>query len=106
MMLSLRSFLVLLLGVVGPVLAALDYRGADISSVIMLERQGRSFSNVAGTVMPLEQILAQAGVNSIRQRIWVNPSDGNYNLDYNVALARRVRAAGMSVYLNLHFSDT
>jgi arabinogalactan endo-1,4-beta-galactosidase len=56
--------------------------------------------------MPLEQILAQAGVNSIRQRIWVNPSDGNYNLDYNVALARRVRAAGMSVYLNLHFSDT
>lgn len=37
---------------------------------------------------------------------WVNPSNGVCNLDYNVQLAKRVKAAGMSVYLDLHFSDT
>jgi arabinogalactan endo-1,4-beta-galactosidase len=28
-------------------------------------------------VQPLETILKNAGVNTVRQRIWVNPSDGN-----------------------------
>lgn len=40
------------------------------------------------------------------QRVWVNPSDGIYNLDYNIALAKRAGNAGLSVYLDLHFSDT
>lgn len=36
----------------------------------------------------------------------MNPSDGIYNLDYNIALAKRAGNAGLSVYLDLHFSDT
>lgn len=40
------------------------------------------------------------------QRVWVNPSDGIYDLDYNLALAKRAGNAGLSVYLDLHFSDT
>ncbi|KAF2457284.1 Arabinogalactan endo-1,4-beta-galactosidase [Lineolata rhizophorae] len=64
---------------------ALEYNGADISSLLMLERQGRTF---------------------MRENGEVNPPDGNYNLDYNVELARRVRAAKMSVYIDLHYSDT
>ncbi|PGG99264.1 hypothetical protein AJ79_08601 [Helicocarpus griseus UAMH5409] len=89
-----------------PTFAALPYKGADISSVLMLENQGRTFSDTSGTVKPFEQILAEAGANSIRQRVWVDPEDGNYNLDYNVELARRVSEAGMGVYLDLHYSDT
>lgn len=38
--------------------------------------------------------------------MWVNPSDGIYNLDYNIALAKRAGNAGLSVYLDLHLSDT
>ncbi len=45
-------------------------------------------------------------MNAVRQRVWVNPAGGNYGLDYNVALAKRARAAGLAVYLDLHFSDT
>lgn len=41
-----------------------------------------------------------------RQRVWVNPSDGIYGLDYNIALAKRAGNAGLSVYLDLHLSDT
>jgi arabinogalactan endo-1,4-beta-galactosidase len=86
--------------------ASLVYRGADISSLLIEEKAGIEYKNVNGQTQPLENILKANGVNSVRQRVWVNPSDGSYNLDYNVKLAKRVKAAGMSVYLDLHFSDT
>ena len=104
-MLSLHRIVALCAGI-APVLGALQYSGADISSLLMLENQGRTFQSESGQEMPFEKIMAQAGANAARQRVWVNPSDGNYNLDYNVELAGRVRDAGMSVYLDLHYSDT
>lgn len=91
---------------VAVVSAALQYKGADISSLLLLEASGRKYYSESGVVTPLETLLHNNGANSVRQRIWVNPADGNYNLDYNVRLAQRVRATGMSVYLDLHFSDT
>lgn len=42
----------------------------------------------------------------ISQRIWVNPSHGIYNLEYSIALAKRASKAGLSIFLDLHFSDT
>lgn len=36
----------------------------------------------------------------------MNPSDGVYNLDYALKLGARAKAAGLSVTLNLHYSDT
>ncbi|KAL4881450.1 family 53 glycosyl hydrolase [Aspergillus karnatakaensis] len=86
--------------------AALTYSGADISSLLVEEDVGVDYKNLNGESQPFESILADNGVNSIRQRIWVNPGDGVYNLDYNLELARRVQAAGLSVYLDLHLSDT
>jgi arabinogalactan endo-1,4-beta-galactosidase len=86
--------------------AALTYNGADISSLLVEEGKGVSYKNLAGTPGKLETILSASGVNSVRQRIWVNPSDGSYDLDYNVKLAKRVQAQGMSTYLDLHYSDT
>ena len=90
----------------GSATAALQYKGADISSLLVLEGSGYKFKWTDGYVEGFEAILAKSGANSARQRVWVNPSNGNYNLDYNVKLARRVKAAGMSVYLDLHYSDT
>ncbi|KAK7697219.1 hypothetical protein SLS64_013776 [Diaporthe eres] len=37
-------------------------------------------------------------------RVWV--AKGDYDLDYNVALAKRAKAAGIDVHINLHFSDS
>lgn len=86
--------------------AALSIRGADISSLTVEENSGISYKNTNGETQPLEEILSSSGVTSIRQRLWVNPSDGNYDLDYNIALAKRVQAQGMTTYLDLHLSDT
>jgi arabinogalactan endo-1,4-beta-galactosidase len=85
---------------------ALTYKGGDISSLITLENQGKTFKTASGTTEAFEKIIASSGANTARQRVWVNPSDGVYGLNYNVQLAKRVRAAGMSVYLDLHLSDT
>ncbi|KAL2263381.1 hypothetical protein VTK26DRAFT_7020 [Humicola hyalothermophila] len=86
--------------------AALTYKGVDWSSVIVEERAGVSYKNANGNPLPLERILVENGVNTVRQRVWVNPWDGNYNLDYNIALAKRAKAVGLGVYIDFHFSDT
>ncbi|KAF7716247.1 Arabinogalactan endo-beta-1,4-galactanase [Penicillium ucsense] len=89
-----------------PVSAKLAIRGADISSLMVEESAGYSYKNLGGATQKLEAIVAGAGINSIRQRVWVNPSGGTYDLDYNVRLAKRVQAQGMRTYLDLHLSDT
>ena len=86
--------------------AALTYKGVDWSSLLVEEAAGRSYIGLNGQKAPLETILAANGVNTVRQRLWVNPSDKNYNLDYNLRLARRAKAANLKLFLDLHFSDT
>jgi arabinogalactan endo-1,4-beta-galactosidase len=86
-------------------LAALPYKGVDWSSLLIEERAGKTYKSTSGAVQPLETILKNNGVNTVRQRIWVNPSDGNYNLDYNIQLAKRAKAAGLQIYLDFHYSD-
>lgn len=86
--------------------AALTYKGVDWSSLLVEEAAGKSYKTSSGAAGSLESILKSSGVNTVRQRVWVNPSGGNYNLAYNIKLAKRAQAAGLGVYLDLHFSDT
>ncbi|KAL1901928.1 hypothetical protein Sste5346_001633 [Sporothrix stenoceras] len=98
-----------LTGTVSIAYAALAYRGVDWSSVAVEEAASVVYkSATTNQPAPLESILAASGVNMVRQRLWVNPKpdNGAYNLDYNLKLARRARAAGLAVYLDLHYSDT
>lgn len=86
--------------------ASLTYKGVDWSSLLVEEAQGYTYKNAAGVTEPLEKILVENGVNTVRQRLWVNPPDKNYNLDYNLKLGKRAQAAGLRIYLDIHFSDT
>ncbi|CAM1506698.1 Fc.00g063390.m01.CDS01 [Cosmosporella sp. VM-42] len=86
--------------------AALQYVGVDWSSVKVEEDSGISYTTSSGAPQALEKILADSGVNTVRQRVWVNPSSGEYNLDYNLELAKRANAQGLDVYVDLHLSDT
>ena len=85
--------------------AALAFKGVDWSSVAVEEAAGKTYKNAAGTTQPLETILKASGVNTVRQRLWVSDSS-TYNLAYNLKLAARAKAAGLGVYLDMHFSDT
>jgi hypothetical protein len=83
---------------------SLTYKGVDWSSLLIEEAAGYSYKS--GTTQPLETILKNSGVNTVRQRLWVNPSGGDYDLAYNIKLAKRAKAAGLGLYLDMHFSDT
>ena len=48
----------------------------------------------------------ECGVNSIRLRVWVNPTEGWNNIDDVVVKARRANSLGLRVMLDFHFSDT
>ncbi|KAI0486325.1 glycoside hydrolase family 53 protein [Xylaria cf. heliscus] len=101
------GFLTLAAVAVAPVVrGALTYKGVDWSSVVVEEKAGRSYKTTSGQTKSLESILKESGVNTVRQRVWVNPSDGNYNLAYNLQIAKRAKAAGLGIYLDLHYSDT
>ena len=81
---------------------ALNFRGSDLSSLLIVERNGVSFSD-NGQVQPFETILKNHASNTARIRVW---TAGDYNLNYGLQLAKRVKAAGMTLIIDLHFSDT
>lgn len=55
--------------------ASLMYKGADVSSLLLLESEGHTYKTTSGTTEKFEVILKNSGANTIRQRVWVNPSD-------------------------------
>ncbi len=88
------------------------YMGADVSLLPFIEQQGGVFRD-HGKVEPMEQILADHGANLFRLRIFVNPNT-NYaatggaiqDLNYDLALAQRLKATGAKLLLDFHYSDT
>jgi arabinogalactan endo-1,4-beta-galactosidase len=85
--------------------ASLTFKGVDWSSVAVEEAAGITYETTGGTTQALETILKASGVNTVRQRLWVK-STSTYNLDYNLKIAKRAHAAGLNIYLDMHFSDT
>jgi arabinogalactan endo-1,4-beta-galactosidase len=80
--------------------------GADVSWVTQMEASGYSFYNTSGTKQDLFAILSGLGINSIRLRVWVNPSGGWCNTADVLAKAKRAKAAGMNIMIDFHYSDT
>lgn len=82
-------------------------KGADVSWVTEMEDEGKKFFNKAGVEKDLFDILKEQGMDSIRLRVWVNPADGTYsNMTDVLAKAKRVKAAGMKLMIDFHYSDT
>lgn len=90
-------------------------RGVDISSVLALEESGVKFAYQNGTQDDIFNILAGAGVNYVRIRIWNNPYEaeypykgyggGNCTLYTAKVLGKRATDAGMKVFIDFHYSD-
>lgn len=94
-----------LIGLSIPLVQAITYRGADFSSLINLENQGIRYKD-NGTTLPFETILRNRGCNLARIRIWTSNTYSQYSTAYALALAKRAAAAGMDIYVDLHYSDT
>jgi arabinogalactan endo-1,4-beta-galactosidase len=67
---------------------------------------GYKFYNNSGVQQSVYTILAGKGINAIRLRVWVNPTGGWCNTADVVSKALSAKAAGMSILIDFHYSDT
>lgn len=90
-----------------PVVPYADFmRAADLSFLPEVEAEGTIF--LANNDVPSDviQLLKSRGCNAVRMRLWHTPAGTHSTLEEVEALADRVRAVGMKVYISLHYSDT
>ncbi len=81
-------------------------KGADISWLTQMEASGRKFYNSSGTEQDCMQILKDLGMNAIRLRVWVDPSNGWNNTADVVAKALRAKNLAMKIMIDFHYSDS
>lgn len=86
--------------------SSLSMRGADVSSLQRALDQGQVYYNASGVQQHPLDILQSIGVNYIRLRVWVNPVSGYNNKAKIVAFAPLVKARGMKLLIDLHYSDS
>lgn len=87
--------------------------GADISSLIALEKSGLVYHNFNGESQELVSLLHDAGINALRVRVWNDPYDtngngyggGNCDLDTAIAIGKRAMEYDMKLLVDFHYSD-
>ena len=84
--------------------ATIPERGADLSFEPQEEAAGARFTDNGTPGSPLG-ILNRHGINYVRLRLWVNPPAGYSDLASDLRMAKRIRAAGDKLYLDIHYSD-
>ena len=81
-------------------------KGADISWVTEMEKSGMKFYNANGKQTDCFELMKELGMNAIRLRVWVNPTDGYCNKADVVAKALRAKALGLELMIDFHYSDS
>ncbi len=81
-------------------------KGADISWVTEMESAGVKFYNASGKETECMALIRSLGFDSIRLRVWVNPSDGWCNKDDTLIKAWRASKQGFRIMIDFHYSDT
>ena len=93
--------------------------GFDASSVDYYENNvdgngAVTWKDTDGTETEFFALLKKHGVNTVRLRIWNDPSKapsgadttGDCTLERVVAMSKRIKSAGLKLYLDFHYSDT
>ncbi|MBE1487871.1 glycoside hydrolase family 53 protein [Plantactinospora soyae] len=81
-------------------------RGVDISTLLKSQDRGGVYRDAAGTQRDPLQLLGANGVNYARLKVWVNPADGYNNKARVLTMASRIKAQGMKLLVDFHYSDT
>ncbi len=80
-------------------------RGVDASYLQQIEDAGGKYF-MDGQAADALEIFKQHGVNYIRLRLWVAPIIGYNDLAHTLKMAKRVKALGMGLLIDFHYSDT
>lgn len=84
--------------------------GADVGWLSQMEATGYKFYDSDGTQKECLSLLKDKGINTIRLRVWVNPSDdkinGHCSKEETVAMAVKAQNMGMRIMIDFHYSDS
>lgn len=85
-------------------------KGADVGWLQQMEATGYIFYDTSGTPRDCLEILKDFCINSIRLRVWVNPSDdprsGHNSIEEVAVMAQRVKKMGFKLMIDFHYSDS
>jgi len=85
-------------------------KGADIGWLQQMEATGYKFYDSTGTQQDCLQILKNHGINTVRFRVWVNPSqdkiNGHCSKKEIAGMALRAKNMGMRILIDFHYSDS
>jgi arabinogalactan endo-1,4-beta-galactosidase len=80
-------------------------KGADVSWITEMEKAGRKFYDADGKETECMTLLRDCGMNAIRLRVWVNPTDGWCSKEDMLVKAIRAHRLGMRLMVDFHYSD-
>ncbi|MEV4571585.1 glycosyl hydrolase 53 family protein [Nonomuraea sp. NPDC049419] len=86
--------------------ASLGMLGADVSSLQRALDLGAKYYDAGGAQRDPLDILKGIGVNYARLRIWNNPISGYNNKAKVLQQARAIKAKGLKLMVDFHYSDT
>jgi arabinogalactan endo-1,4-beta-galactosidase len=93
-----------------PAAAQTFAKGADVGWLQQMEATGYVFRNEQGQPQDCFAILKDQGINAIRLRVFVNPSDdkasGHCSPAEVVVMAKRATDLGFRIMIDFHYSDT
>lgn len=82
-------------------------KGADVGFLTGQERHGVKFHDRNGREREcLELLKNDYQMSAIRMRVWVNPRGGSCDKNELLVMARRVKALGMQLMVDFHYSDS
>jgi len=85
-------------------------KGADVGWLSQMEATGYQFYDADGSKKDCLQLLKDRGINTIRLRVWVNPSNdkasGHCSPAETVTMAIRAQKLGMRIMIDFHYSDS
>ncbi len=77
----------------------------DVSFVPEIEARGGLYRK-NGQVRDFFDIIHEAGINTVRIRLWHSHPSGESSVEKAIALAQRAKQRGMKILLDFHYSDT
>ena len=80
--------------------------GADVSWLSQMEASGYVFKDNSGVQKNCLEILKEKGINALRFRVWVNPSNGYNGINDVMNKSHIADSMGFKIMLDFHFSDT
>lgn len=81
-------------------------KGADVSWLTEMEASGVRFYDSDGKPAECLVLLRRLGINAIRLRVWVDPTDGWNGKEDVIKKAVRAHNLGFRLMIDFHYSDT